>query len=170
MIRQLTVSFLIAALFCPFLIGMWFRRLYFGLAAAVPNILPIALVGAALTISGTGIQFTSALALTIAFGIALDDSIHVFNRISLEGKKSGQPLVARTIVDAMVQIAPVLMTTTVVLSTGLIATQISGMPMVRFFGVLCVATFLLALVCDLVILPPLVTWFASNSEKDKLPR
>ncbi|NQW13404.1 MAG: MMPL family transporter [Rhodobacter sp.] len=170
MIRQLTVSFLIAALFCPFLIGMWFRRLDFGLAAAVPNILPIALVGAALTISGTGIQFTSALALTIAFGIALDDSIHVFNRISLEGKKSGQPLVARTIVDAMVQIAPVLMTTTVVLSTGLIATQISGMPMVRFFGVLCVATFLLALVCDLVILPPLVTWFASNSEKDKLPR
>jgi len=63
MIKQLTVSFLIAALFCPVLIGLWFRRLDFGLAAAIPNILPIALVGAALTISGTGIQFTSALAL-----------------------------------------------------------------------------------------------------------
>lgn len=168
MIRQLTVSFMIAALICPLLIGLWFRRLDFALAATVPNILPIALVGAALTIGGIGIQFTSALALTIAFGIALDDSIHVFNRLVLQEKTTGQRLTVKAITRAISHIAPVLITTTIVLSVGVLATQVSDMPMVRLFGVLSVITFVLALLSDLFFLPALVAQFSFLARKDKM--
>jgi len=168
MIKQLTTSFLIAALICPILIGLWFRRFSFGLAAVVPNILPIAVVGAALTVSGIGIQFTSALALTIAFGIALDDSIHVFNRLALQERDSGMPISKDTIVSSMQHIAPVLITTTLILSAGLIATQISDMPMIRFFGTLCILTFLIALICDLFLLPAIVSWFSSIKRRVKV--
>ncbi len=162
MIRQLTISFLIAALACPALIGLWYRRLDFGLAATVPNILPIALVGAGLTLTGYNIQFTSALALTIAFGIALDDSIHVFNRLSLQNRRQKTPLSAGLVAESMNHISPVLITTTLILSSGLLATQVSDMPMIRFFGILCITTFFLALFCDLILLPAMVTWIGQK--------
>jgi predicted RND superfamily exporter protein len=168
MIRQLTVSFLIAALICPFVIALWFRRLDFALAAVVPNVLPIVLVGAVLTLSGQGVQFTSALALTIAFGIALDDSIHVFNRLKLLEARSRKPLTRQIILDATRHVAPVLLTTTVILSAGLLMTQVSAMPMIRFFGLLCIATFVLALLCDLFILPALVAWFSTTDRSDRM--
>jgi len=166
-IRQLTISFLIAALACPALIGVWFRRIDFGLAAIVPNILPIALVGAGLTMLGYDIQITSALALTIAFGIALDDSIHVFNRMLLLERQEGAPLNLALIERGMTQVSPVLIATTIILSSGLLATQLSQMPMIRFFGLLSIVTFFFALVCDLFLLPALLRWLARSFEKER---
>jgi len=104
------------------------------------------------------IQVTSALALTIAFGIALDDSIHVFNRLHLQMQQDRKPLSHGLIASAIAQVRPVLIVTTVVLSAGLIATLTSEMPMIRFFGILCVVTFVLALICDLLLLPAIIVW------------
>ncbi len=164
-IRQLTISFLIASLACPALIGLWYRRLDFALAAIVPNILPIALAGAGLTLLDWDLQITSALALTIAFGIALDDSIHVFNRLDLIRRNGGQPLTPALIRAGMRQVSPVLVATTLILAAGLVATQISQMPMIRFFGLLSVVTFFLALICDLVLLPAILTWLATRQQR-----
>ncbi len=164
MIRQLTISFLIAALSCPALIGIWFRRLDFALAAIVPNILPIIFVGAALTLLDFDIQFTSALALTIAFGVAVDDSIHVFNRLYLASDR-GIAFSAETVTRAMHQVAPVLVATTAILASGLLATQGSYMPMIRFFGLLCIITFIFALLCDLILLPALVVWLGGAERR-----
>ncbi|NOX72641.1 MAG: MMPL family transporter [Alphaproteobacteria bacterium] len=162
MIKQLTISFLIAALACPALIGFWYRRLDFGLAAIVPNILPIILSGAVLTALDFDIQITSALALTIAFGIALDDSIHVFNRLHLQMRQDGQAISGPLVAHAMSQVRPILIVTTIILSAGLLATLVSEMPMIRFFGLLCMATFVLALISDIVLLPAIITWFAKD--------
>ncbi len=162
MIGQLTISFLIAALACPALIGFWYGRLDFGLAAIVPNILPIVFAGACLTVFDYDIQITSALALTIAFGIALDDSIHVFNRLHLQTQLDGEKMSDRLINAAMTKVRPVLIVTTVILSAGLFATLISEMPMIRFFGMLCVGTFVMALLSDLILLPAILTWLGRN--------
>ena len=156
MIRQLSISFLIAALVSPLLIGLWFRRVKFAVAALVPNILPIAAVGAVITLADWDLQFTSALALTIAFGIALDDTIHVFNRLALQQNKDGAGLERHSIVKAMAHIAPALFTTSAVLSAGLAATMFSIMPTIRYFGLLCIAVFILALLADLFLLPAIV--------------
>lgn len=148
MILQLAQSFLLAALICPMVIGLWYRRMDFALIAILPNVLPIALVAAGLTLIDLDIQLTAALAMTIAFGIALDDSIHVFNRVHLMQNQG--------IETAMRLVRPVLITTTLILSAGLVATQFSSMPTVRFFGLLCVAVFVFALICDLILLPALL--------------
>ncbi|MFT6696110.1 MAG: putative RND superfamily exporter protein [Paracoccaceae bacterium] len=165
MIGQLTISFLIAALACPALIGCWFRRFDFGLAAIIPNILPIAFAGAVLTAIDFDIQITAALALTIAFGIALDDSIHVFNRLHLQMQQDKKPLSSSVINAAMAKVSPILVVTTIILSAGLIATVVSEMPMVRFFGLLCIGTFVLALLSDIVLLPAIIAWFVKDRGK-----
>ena len=52
------------------------HRHRFGLA----NTLPLFATGALLFLLGRGMQFTSVIALTVAFGIAVDDTIHYINR------------------------------------------------------------------------------------------
>lgn len=156
LIKQLVFSFLAAALACPLLIGLWFRRLDFALFAFLPNLLPVFIIGAWLHLSGLNIQFTSALALTIAFGIAVDDSIHVFNRLDLEAKANAGQLTAEIVIASMTRICPALITTTLILSSGLITVLWSDMPMIEYFGLLCIATFVMALLADVLLLPSLV--------------
>jgi hypothetical protein len=155
MIRHLNVSFSIAVVAAGLFIALWFRNLAYGLLALVPNVLPIACVGAWLTISGNGLQFSSAIALTIAFGIAVDDTIHVLNRIKLTAPIDG-PFDLDAIKKAFAEISPALVTTTLVLSFGLLGTLFANIPTIRYFGSLTIAVFALALLSVLVALPALL--------------
>lgn len=151
-IRQLSVSFAVAAALSCILIAVWFRSVALGLIALVPNLLPIMLVGAWMTVSGNGLQFTSALALTIAFGIAVDDTVHVLNKLR-QTAGHGDLFDHMTVREAMRLISPAILMTTIVLSAGMASTMFSTMPMVSYYGALTIAIFFLALIADLVILP-----------------
>ena len=59
-----------------FIIGLAFRSWRIGLVSIVPNLLPILGTELYLFLSGAGLQLTSVIALTVAFGIAVDDTIH----------------------------------------------------------------------------------------------
>ncbi len=156
MIRELTISFLIAAFACPLLIALWFRQWRYGVAAVLPNILPILVVGAWLMFSGWKLEFTSALALSIAFGVAVDDTIHVLNRLQIKRANYPRSFTVQDLPQIMRHVAPALITTTLVLSVGLIATLFSVMPTVTYFGVLCIVIFILALAADVMILLPMI--------------
>ncbi len=156
MIRELTISFLIAAFVCPLLVGLWFREWRYSIAAILPNILPILLVGGWLMWSGTHLHFTSAIALSVAFGIAVDDTIHVLNRVQIERRRKGSPLAFSDLPAVMNHVAPALITTTCILSFGLSSALFSEMPTATFFGLLCVSIFVLALLADLLLLLPAV--------------
>ncbi len=168
MIWQLTISFLIAALLCPIVIGLWFRSWRFAVAAVLPNMLPILAVGAWLGWTGWNLQFTSALALAIAFGIAVDDTVHVLNRYRIERDELGAGEPPGSLVAAMNRVAPALIATTLILIAGLLSTLFSTMPTARFFGEICIAVFMLALVADLFLLPALLALFGRNKAK-RLP-
>ncbi|WP_417622011.1 efflux RND transporter permease subunit [Parasphingorhabdus sp.] len=156
MIRELTISFLIAAFACPLLIAVWFRQWRYGVAAVIPNILPILMVGAWLMFSGWKLQFTSALALSVAFGVAVDDTIHVLNRLQIKRANHPRSFTVQQLPQIMEHVAPALITTSVVLSVGLIATLSSAMPTVAYFGGLCILIFILALGADILILLPMI--------------
>lgn len=157
MIRQLAISFLIAALLCPLIVGLWHRRWQYGVAAILPNLLPIVIVGAWLHWIGWNLQFTSALGLVIAFGIAVDDTVHVLNRHRIQEAAGAGKTRQTVIVGAMNRVTPALVTTTVILIAGLIASLFSTMPTARFFGEICMTVFLLALVADLIVLPAMLS-------------
>lgn len=156
MIKELTISFLIAAFACPLLIGLWFRQWRFGIAAVLPNVIPVLVVGAWLMISGWQLQFIGAIALSIAFGVAVDDTIHVLNRFNINRREKGSPFTFADLPGVMKHVAPALMTTTLVLSVGISSAFLSQMPTVMFFGGLCMAIFVLALLADLLILLPML--------------
>ncbi len=154
MINQLNQGLLMAILIVIVLLGVAFRSLDAALLSIVPNLFPIVTVGAFLYLSGEGLQFASVMGLTVAFGLAVDDTIHFLNRYQLEQQKQGR--VSDHVRETIAHIGPVLISTTLVLLCGLSVTILSDLPVTRLFGELSMATLAAALVADLLILPALI--------------
>ena len=88
MINQLNRGLAAAVLMVIILIGFAFRSREVALLSIVPNLLPIAAAGAMLFISNLGLEYASVIGLTVAFGLAVDDSIHFLNRLHLERQRT----------------------------------------------------------------------------------
>lgn len=163
MIKHMNISFLLAVILSGILIAVWFGHWRYGFFCIAPNILPIAIVGGWLFLMKWPMEMPSAVALTIAFGIAVDDTIHVLNRLKFDAPL--EAIYRRADVEkAFAEVSPVLVTTTAVLSFGTLGSQWSATPAVAYFGALTIAIFILALCAVLIVLPAWLEVF-SRSEK-----
>lgn len=154
MIGQLNRSLLTAVGVIIVLIALALRSVAAGLMSILPNLLPIAVGGACLYLFDRGLQFTSVVAFTIGFGIAVDSTIHVLNRYRL-GREAGQPP-PEALSATIKAIGPVLIVSTVVLACGVGATVLSELPMVRLYGQISIIVLVTALIGDLLFLPTIV--------------
>lgn len=137
------------------LLGVAFRSAFASLVSLLPSMIPILATGTLLYMTGQGLHFASMIALTVAFGLSLDSTIHFLNRYYIEARRptagpaDTEDILSRT----AVMIGPVLILTTVVLSLGLGVTILSDLPSLRVFGQLSAVTLFAALVAQLIILP-----------------
>lgn len=154
MIARLNQSLAMAIGVIIFLIGFAMRSLVYGLASIAPNLLPIAAGGTYLYLFGHGLQFTSVIAFTVAFGIAVDSTIHVLNRYRIERRKN--PDVASAVHGTLTAIGPVLIVATVVLISGVIVPIISELPTLRLYGQISSTVLLTALIGAMVFLPAII--------------
>jgi predicted RND superfamily exporter protein len=168
MLSDLNRSFLAAVVLSCLAIAIWCRSVLIGALALLPNILPIAALGSWLVLSGNGLQFTSGLAMTIAFGIAVDDTLHALNRIRPKLLR-GEKITIGDLRTAFDEVTPVLAATTVILCCGLSATQLSQVPTIVYFGELSIAILIVALIADIAMLPALLGAFVNLRVMGKRP-
>lgn len=166
MIKHMNISFLLAVIFSGILIALWFGHWRYGFFCIAPNILPIAMVGGWLFLMGWPLDMPSAVALTIAFGIAVDDTIHVLNRLKFDAPLE-RPLQKEGVARAFTEVSPVLVTTTAVLSFGTLGSQWSTTPAVAYFGALTIAIFILALGAVLIVLPAWLEMFSPAAKSSQ---
>ncbi|MEC9367071.1 MAG: MMPL family transporter [Pseudomonadota bacterium] len=141
--------------------GLAFRSVFASVVSVLPSLFPIFATGAMLWWTGNGLHFASIIALTVAFGLALDSTIHFLNRYEIEEKNavgSAQPATQALAQTARI-IGPVLILTTLVLAFGLGVTILSNLPSLRVFGQLSGATLFAALLAQLVILPASISLY-----------
>ncbi len=136
-------------------LGLAFRSLFASIVSVLPSTLPIFATGAFLWMTGDGLHFASIIALTVAFGLALDSTIHFLNRYDIEERdeKGNLRETGEALARTARMIGPVLTLTTIVLALGLGVTIFSDLPSLRVFGQLSGATLLAALVAQLIVLP-----------------
>ena len=153
-ISQLSISMLGAVAVVIAVIGLAFRSFYVAGLSTIPNLFALFATGTWLTFVHGGLDYATIVGLTVAFGLAVDDTIHVLNRFELEMQ---QPITTSMAIDRTLRlIGTVLILTTAVLLAGLSVTQLSAVPPTRQFGVICISTLIFALLADLVILPALI--------------
>ncbi len=153
MIERLKLSLAFAVLIIIVVIAATARSLTLALLATVPNLLALSIVAAVLYLMGLGFQFTSTVALTVAFGIAVDNTVHFIHRYRLE-RQSGD--IETSLALTMRKVGPVLIAATALLSSGLAVTQLSALPMASLFGLLCIIVLITALCATLVLMPALI--------------
>lgn len=157
LINQLSFGLVMAALGATALCALAFRSARLVPVLMLPNILPLMLTGASLHLwAGGELTPPAVLALTIAFGIAIDDTVHFLSRFTAakaEGETSVQAVATATRAAGQVMVL-----TTLLLTAGLCVTLFSDFTPVRLFGGMMIVTLWVALVIDLLLLPALLTW------------
>jgi predicted RND superfamily exporter protein len=161
LISQLSKGLVIASLGATFVVAIAFGSLRLFPLLLVPNVLPLMVTGASLHIWASGqLSPTAVLALTISFGIAIDDSVHFMNRFFEARAKGLEPRAA--VISATASAGQIMVLTTVLLTFGLAITMISGFFPIRLFGGMMIITLWAALLFDLLLLPALLTARGSN--------
>jgi predicted RND superfamily exporter protein len=142
-------------------LGIAIRSLLAGLASIMPSLFPIFATGALLFATGQGLQFASIIAITVAFSLAIDSTIHFLNRYHLEedrlGGGNGPEHTREALIRTVHHIGPAVVLTTIVLALGLGVTMLSDLPSLRQFGQLTAVCLFASLIGQLVILPASVS-------------
>jgi predicted RND superfamily exporter protein len=134
-----------------------FRSVRVGMLSLIPNLVPVLMGAALLTILGIPIDIGCAIVASVTLGIAVDDTIHFlahYNKLIKKGINR---------IEALVE---VLSTTGIALIiTSLILVSCFGIFMLASltpninFGVLCAFVISAALVCDFLLIPAaILSW------------
>lgn len=188
LISELTWG-LVGDIFLVFIfLGIALRSLLVGVSSILPSLFPIFVTGAILFYGGQGLQFASIVAITVAFSLAIDSTIHFLNRYRLEEQRLGDQATANLEDDALEarryrlrtaseeealpvdparealartahHIGPAVILTTIVLALGLGVTMLSHLPSLRQFGELAAICLFASLIGQLVILPATVALY-----------
>ncbi|MFN3875697.1 MAG: efflux RND transporter permease subunit, partial [Flavobacteriales bacterium] len=131
-----------------------FRDLRMTVVALIPNALPLLLIAALMAVTGIAIKVSTAIIFTIAFGIAVDDTIHILGKLRIELKK-GKPL-ALAVKRAFLSSGKAVLITSIMLCSGFISLVASSFASVHYMGLLVSSTLAFALAADLLLLPVLI--------------
>ena len=140
-------------------LGLALRSLLAGVTSILPSLFPIFATGALLQWAGEGLQFASIIAITVAFSLAIDSTIHFLNRFHLEEARTEVGGTRAALIRTVHHIGPAVVLTTIVLALGLGVTILSHLPSLRLFGRLAGICLFASLIGQLVILPATIALF-----------
>ena len=167
LVEELRVGLLIAIALAVTVIAIASGSIGLALASLVPNLLPVLFVEAVLWLMGYDHDFTSMIALTIAFGIGIDNAIHLINMYRLDRNDGRTP--DEAVSHAVRVVGPALMASTAILGMTYLSTQISTMPSISLLGQLIIATLIAALIANLVFLPSFIAVLARKAGGKRTP-
>lgn len=150
MIIGLGIAFLLIAL----LIGLIFKSIRMALLSIIPNVIPLAIIGGLMGYLGTTINMSTSIIFTIAFGIAVDDTIHFLSKYKIESQKGKSQIYSlkRTYIST----GKAIILTTLILCGGFISLVFSDFKSTFLIGTYVGLILFVAVITDLLLLPVLL--------------
>lgn len=149
----LAIAFLVVAL----IIGIMFKSVRMVIICLIPNIMPLLMIGGIMGFLGIDLKVSTSIIFTIAFGIAVDDTIHFMSKFRLELAKGKSMLYAlkRTYIST----GKAIIVTSIILCGGFLTLILSNFLGTYYIGLLVSLTLLFAVLSDLFLLPVLILLF-----------
>lgn len=166
-----------AFLLVVLVIGLLYKSWRVALVALLPNIIPLVWVGGAMFLLGVDFKLATSIVFAIAFGIAVDDSIHFLSSLRMQLAKGFT--FKKSLRVTFFTTGKAIVLTTVVLSSGFFTLAFSDLEIPWFTGVLVGISLVFALLADLLWLPVLLKYLQKwirkrtediSQERQKLPR
>ena len=154
---DMTIGLIIAFLVVAIIMGLMFKSVKMVLICLIPNILPLLMIAGIMGALGIDLKVSTSIIFTIAFGIAVDDTIHFMSKLRLELGKGKSLLYAlkRTYIST----GKAIIITSIILSGGFFTLVFSSFLGTFYVGLLISLTLLFAVLADLTLLPVLILLF-----------
>jgi predicted RND superfamily exporter protein len=136
------------------LMALLFRSLRWVVLSLIPNVIPLLIIAGTMGYLGIRLRSTTAAVFSVAFGIAVDDTIHFLSRLKLE-LNEGYSLDEAT-QNSLLHTGKAIVFTSLLLIVGFGSLLISDFRSSFEFGLLSTLTILSALLADLYLLPVLI--------------
>jgi hypothetical protein len=124
----------------------------------LPNLIPLVFTAAVMGYFGIGLKPSTLLVFSIAFGISIDDTIHLLAKYRQELDLKGWNM-REAVLVAVRETGVSMMYTSIVLFFGFLMFAASDFEGTRSLGLLVSATLLVAMLANLVLLPSLLLGF-----------
>lgn len=165
--RYLAQNVLAGLIFALGLIAIIFAFLFKSarlvLITLVPNVLPLLFVAGVMGFAGIDLKISTSIIFIIAFGIAVDDSIHFLSRFRKEWQV--KPL-DEAIKASYLTTGKAIVVTSFILIGGFLTLCLSSFKGTFYIGALVAMTLAVALIADLTILPVLLKLLLKDNTKE----
>ena len=150
MVLGLLIAFGIVAL----IVGLLFRSLRMMLISLVPNVLPLLFIAGFMGALDIDLKVSTSIIFTIAFGIAVDDTLHFLAKYRILLEQGRTPLWAlrRTFLAT----GKAIIITSIILCGGFATLMLSSFEGTFHIGLLVSLTLCFAVLVDLAVLPLLL--------------
>jgi predicted RND superfamily exporter protein len=137
------------------IVGFLFRSIKMALISLIPNLLPLLVCGGIMGVFHIDFNLPTSIIFIIAFGIAVDDSIHFLTRFKQELEMHSNDL-SKALKGTFLTTGKAIVVTTLILSGGFLTLCLSDFLGTFYIGLLVCITLLLALLADLFLLPAVI--------------
>jgi len=153
LVRGLGVSIFIVAL----IIGFVYRSGSILVISIITNLIPLLFIGGVMGFMGVELKTSTSIIFTIAFGIAVDDTIHFLGKFKYELLKGKGKMYA--LKRSYLTTGKAMILTTLILCSGFMLLLFSSFLGTFYMGLLLCVTLFVALIADLTILPIMLMVF-----------
>jgi predicted RND superfamily exporter protein len=148
------------------IIGLIFRSWRMMFLSVLPNILPLCMIAGLMGWAGVEMKVTISIIFSIAFGIAVDDTLHLLSRLKVElSKGSNLPMAIRV---TYFSTGKAMILTAMVIAAGFATLMLSDFKSTFYVGMMISLTLIFALISELVLMPILLLMFYGNKASKKL--
>lgn len=154
LVRNLIVSLSVALLVISILMALLFRSRALTIISLVPNVIPLLVVGGAMGFAQITLKPSTALIFSLAFGIAVDDTIHFLAKYRIH-RDAGEPK-NDAIRKTLGETGKAILFTSLILMSGFLVFTLSGFGGTVNMGALTALTLGVALLANLFLLPALL--------------
>ncbi len=154
LVRDLGSSLLLEVAVIGGILAIAFRSPLAGLVSLVPNVFPLAVVAAVMSLSGRALDPATVIVFNVCLGLAVDDTVHLL--AALRRHRREQMPVATAVRRAVAETGNPVVLGGVVLTVGFAAVTVSSVPLLAGFGMLACAAVAAATLAELIFLPALL--------------
>jgi predicted RND superfamily exporter protein len=158
--KGIGIAFMVVAV----VVGFLFRSWLLPILVLIPNVIPLFWVAGVMWLIGAELSLSTAIIFTVAFGIAVDDTIHFMSKLQSEYRQGKSWLYA--IKRTYLETGKSIVLSSLVLTSGFGILVFSQFGVTFYVGLLISLALFFALIADMVLLPVLM-FFYHKVEKSR---
>jgi predicted RND superfamily exporter protein len=136
------------------IMSLMFLSVRIGIVAMIPNVFPIVVFFGLMGVTGIVLSISTSIIASIALGLAVDDTIHIMDRLSTEKRRAADQ--EQALIDTLSSVGKPALYYSLLLCLSFLSFCLSVFVPIQEFGLLSAITIIVGLAAEVVFLPALL--------------